>query len=951
MAMMKYGNAAVVNPIVAPERWIDNKVSPGRIKIAKKVIGNYDPAKWLLSHVSIIASVDVDTANEGDCKKDQRNYLIKPEYSIFVNNNGDSWERNLLKNCYKTFLGVNNYCFPAGARVLMANGTYKGIEEVKEGDKVINKNGEVGNVTHTFNRRVNNLIELQSNDIMSRSLFVTGNHPFWVYSAIDRCPKTGRPNNFNRDKVYTNLDTWKGFSRGVHPSADEKYPVGLQPQWKEAKDLDPNRDFFTKPVSSIESNVDGINKNRAELIGWFLAEGSYTNQNIFSDNESGIQFSLGNDEYDIALRLSNLLELEFGDLLRVDCKPRIYEAQSGSHCLYLCNADVAKYFLKYCGKYSWAKVMDKSLMFAPKELQAIILLSCIEGDGCGTYFDRGYKIELKSRALIQQLMWISWRLGVKPLYSETGVLPRYSSVEYKDGYEVFIDPKTKKRSRPGYLLSYSISDSKKLNKLVGLVCKNDRYKKGTSRKTFIFNNEESSWMISKINKKEEHFYDEPVEVFNIEVDNDNSYIVEGISVHNCEHVQIPELSKGKVIDVALREVPFLKKDGKDLTTLYVDILIATNRQHEDLIQKIKTGEYNSTSMGCLIKYSQCSKCGKIAEDETQACSHIRFFKHNFFYDPNGEKRIIAELCGRAEEPDSCRFIDASWVRKPAFEGAVLRNIVNELGDKQVGEKLKEAFYIPGYTPNEGDFRKAASMAEDTVNVINAGKVEDAPAKQPAPTDDTEFPEAPAAEEPVPLDQAGEGEAPLEAPPAEGGLGEGPGPGAEQPAPPIDEPAEDATIKEVKDLVKKNILNQMRRELLKEQAKFEIDRPVDLENRSNDALIESSETSIGGLIKSANSISTRLGSGLMVLSNIRDWKEFKSYGYDRNDVLGILHYVDRSLSKNSVKEDAIRALSRVKLGSKSPKSFFTEIILEIGRKPEASEAKKLMDWGRILNNFA
>jgi len=178
-----------------------------------------------------------------------------------------------------------------------------------------------------------------------------------------------------------------------------------------------------------------------------------------------------------------------------------------------------------------------------------------------------------------------------------------------------------------------------------------------------------------------------------------------------EHVQIPELSKGKVIDVALREVPIGKDvEGKDLTTLYVDILIATNKNHSDLIEKIKNGTYNATSMGCLIAYSQCSQCGNVAEDEAKLCKHVRYFKNNYFMDKNGVKRIIAELCGRAEDPESCKFIDASWVRKPAFGGALLRNLVEPSDVSDVSEKITRAVARPSFQPQQGMLLRAASQA-------------------------------------------------------------------------------------------------------------------------------------------------------------------------------------------------------------------------------------------------
>lgn len=542
MAFLKYGNAVVTTPVVAPEKWIDKKVSPGRVKVAKKVVANFDPSKWLLSHATIIASVDTDFADPNDKKS---NYLIQPEYSIFVNNNGDSWERELLKACYKTFLGVDNY---------------------------------------------------------------------------------------------------------------------------------------------------------------------------------------------------------------------------------------------------------------------------------------------------------------------------------------------------------------------------------------------------------------------------------------CEHVQIPELSKGKVIDLALREIPFAKRNGKDLTTLYVDILLATNRKHEDLIQKIEAGEYSALSMGCLIKYSQCSQCGNIAEDDSQACKHVRFFKNNYFYDLGGVRRIIAELCGRAEEPDSCKFIDASWVRKPAFEGAVLRNILQIGSDNQdVSEKIKGVIGMPSFEPQEGMFLKAANeAASDLVRKV-AGK-EEAPASEAPPPDTTNFPEPSGGETPPlttdspPAEGEGAPEAPSEGteetPPAGGAGGAEGAPGGSAPTPEVEEPLSDATVKEVKDMLKKEVLNEIRKDLLQQKAKEEQgQRPAELENESNDSLLHTASEAIikeaifKKIVSSARRFNNdKLLNGVHILSNLKSWKDIKKYGYTRSDVLGLLHLIDRTIAKQPVGSDAVKAMSRIKLSSNNLQGFFTEMIVEVGRKPSASEAKKLARWGRILSNF-
>lgn len=144
-----------------------------------------------------------------------------------------------------------------------------------------------------------------------------------------------------------------------------------------------------------------------------------------------------------------------------------------------------------------------------------------------------------------------------------------------------------------------------------------------------------------------------------------------------EHNQALKLAKGKVVDVALREVPIgMSPEGVPITTLYVDILIATSWEHKDLCEKILSREFNAVSMGCSCKYTICSRCGNIAHDETELCDHVRAYRKQMFYDEDGSQRIIAELCGSSDDPSSVTFVDASWVRNPAFPGAVLRSIIN-----------------------------------------------------------------------------------------------------------------------------------------------------------------------------------------------------------------------------------------------------------------------------------
>jgi len=142
-----------------------------------------------------------------------------------------------------------------------------------------------------------------------------------------------------------------------------------------------------------------------------------------------------------------------------------------------------------------------------------------------------------------------------------------------------------------------------------------------------------------------------------------------IGAHNfLEHVQIEEQSKGRIIDAVARDI------GE---SVYVDILVATNRAHSQLITDIETQKVATLSMGCSVEETICTKCGNVAIDETDLCPCIKYEKLNKFIDEQGQQRIVAELCGHPdiEENAGVHFIEASWVAVPAFTGAVLRNIL------------------------------------------------------------------------------------------------------------------------------------------------------------------------------------------------------------------------------------------------------------------------------------
>jgi len=171
-----------------------------------------------------------------------------------------------------------------------------------------------------------------------------------------------------------------------------------------------------------------------------------------------------------------------------------------------------------------------------------------------------------------------------------------------------------------------------------------------------------------------------------------------------EHVQVESLSKGRIIDAVARDIG---------DSLYIDILIATDRKHTELVKAIESGKMGTLSMGCTTDFTICTKCGHVAADETELCTHVKYSKGNTFFDEQGRKQIVAELCGHStlDPHGGVQFIEASWVATPAFTGAVMRNVIEPT--ETVAQKAAKILATPPAQWTEGNMAKAAALEEGT----------------------------------------------------------------------------------------------------------------------------------------------------------------------------------------------------------------------------------------------
>lgn len=132
MAFRKTAKALVQHPgIHAPEwtRWRQQLQRQGHTRVAStlnladqasEILGErFDPSKYLLTHVTIVSSVDTEPVTNvklGSVEEGGKtvlrkfaDYHITPTTEQFINNNNDAFSRGVLLKSYRTFVGGHNW--------------------------------------------------------------------------------------------------------------------------------------------------------------------------------------------------------------------------------------------------------------------------------------------------------------------------------------------------------------------------------------------------------------------------------------------------------------------------------------------------------------------------------------------------------------------------------------------------------------------------------------------------------------------------------------------------------------------------------------------------------------------------------------------------------------------------------------------------------------------------
>lgn len=392
-------------------------------------------------------------------------------------------------------------CLLPGTNITTPEG-YKNIEDVKIGDVVFSHLGERRRVTEVMvNPPTKDIYELKVSGNYE-TLTCTDNHPILV-AYNDISPKK-RTRNY---KKYRRLLTQKAFV--------------------EAKDI--KRGYFVLHPKRKNLQQTMLDKDLLYLLGWYISDGYV---NITSN---AVNFTLAKNQEEIAKELVDIINRYFVDsnTIRVDgyvdkngrevpaydfknnwTLPARIKVIKGKNAIQVVKTskELANFLTKYGGT-SNNKIIHSDI-YNTKGLMPLVL-GYLEGDGhqrVNHSYD-GYKREVIECSTI----YIDLLKQIRQILIDEGI---WSSIRY-------ISNKNKKNIQPQVSISISrqyINKIAKGSKKFWLVDNIGRKFKNNSIET-----EEGFWSpIKEITK-----ISYTGNTYNIEVEEDHSYIANNIAVHNC----------------------------------------------------------------------------------------------------------------------------------------------------------------------------------------------------------------------------------------------------------------------------------------------------------------------------------------------------------------------------------------------------------------------------------
>lgn len=458
-----------------------------------------------------------------------------PSARTIIDIGGEDSKLIILENeewtSYKTIWSgykTNDVCLKENTDITLNNFTSKPIEDIEIGEKILTHKGRFKQVNNIYkNKYEGKIINITLSNL--RNLEITPEHPILSLKRENiKCYISKSRNQIIICRPDRNIEWCKKHrcKKGEEMSFEPKFikaneltkgdliaiPLPsevIDTDYIEYSKIKGKRLKFENPEKKL--NRLNLNLDVLRFLGYYLAEG-YILYNKSRKNKkikypSGICFVFHSKEDEYINDIFEIASKNFPNFT-IKCNKNL-EKHTASVILY--SKSLAKYVLYLCGSKADKKIMSRELMFLKPELQLEILKGLFRGDACfinklkNKRMERRYNLTTISKQLAYQVQWILLRNKIKCSFHKDNQKTKGNHTIYNIGINCLEINKLNDN------LFYI--DTKEINK--------------THSYSFIYSN----WLFSPIKKISEDNYNGYV--YNLEIEDDNSYVANSLAVHNC----------------------------------------------------------------------------------------------------------------------------------------------------------------------------------------------------------------------------------------------------------------------------------------------------------------------------------------------------------------------------------------------------------------------------------
>jgi len=443
----------------------------------------------------------VDTSSGEFQVTGQLGYLIengvitdKPVKDIIVRGNIAKFGSKIKtigssKTITQSFTG---WCIAGDTPILTDKGLVS-IQDINIGDRVLTHKGRFKKVLKTFKRTVSEPIYTLKS-VGGLPVRLTGNHEALIRQARKGYKWWADNSRFTKVKDSTWTPTEEITSTTGNTTSWRPYAVMPKLTKEEA------------PHNSFLPMLSNTSLERMELYGWYLSEGNLHEQH---GDIYGISFDGAATEAQ-ADRIYSLIQDAFPEANPI----KTYRETRDCWDVTLNSKDIARLFSEF-GRYSHGKIIPAWVYTLPTEYRVALVRGYWKGDGSSRSTRRGMLCSSASPQLIGGLILLLGQLGVYPSYR----IEKAEDVNKRDNgsFHANYDKHRLEIAGP------------QADKLATLLDMQNRTISDSPTQHHIELDEEFLTRIQSVEVNEEKDFT----VYNLHVDEDNSYVTPGMALHNC----------------------------------------------------------------------------------------------------------------------------------------------------------------------------------------------------------------------------------------------------------------------------------------------------------------------------------------------------------------------------------------------------------------------------------